>query len=1070
MIHLHCHSHYSLLCGAARPEQLVRRAAGFGQPALALTDLNALHGAVAFQKACDAAGIRAIHGVEITDDRPGGLPTGDRPWNSRRAAAPPPRLVPGSLAPGRRRAVLLARDAEGYAAICRLVTARQLRPDFDLCRDLPPFLREHAAGGPGRLFCLTDSEELLGALTARPGDLAALGDIPRVLLVTAGGQAGPAYRRLRRLAQWAEARQVPVVAGGDAWADAPGGLALQRLLSAIRTCRTLDSLDEAACAPAGAWLRPPVEMEILLSEFPRACVETEAIADTCRFRFELGAWRYPVFPLPPGEDADALLARLCREGLARRGRGRVSDAARERLDRELAVVAKLGFAGYLLIVWDIVRHAGERGVPSVGRGSAANSLVCYALGITHVDPLAHDLYFERFLNPERISPPDIDLDFGWKDRDAMLAYIYRKYGRDRTAMICNINRFSARSALRETARAHGWSAAEIGAIARRLPRRALEDPDAVATVPEAAALPLQREPYRSLLRAARALADFPRHLGVHAGGVVIGDAPLTRLFPLQWARKGLQVSQMDMHAVEALGLVKIDLLSQRGLSVIADTARAVARRHGVALDLGRPLDDDPATRRLMREGETLGCFYVESPGMRSLLRRLKADTFPVVVAASSVIRPGPADSGMGRSFVRRHLGLEPARLPHPALGFLNETYGVMVYQEDVMRTLAAVAGMSLGEADIMRRAMSFKGDPADFLALKERFLAGARRTGAAALVGDAAIAELWRQISTFAGYAFCKAHSASYAVLSFQAAWLKAHYPAEFMAAVLDNGGGYYASATYLEEARRLGLRILLPHVNESEAGFTGGDGAIRVGLGRVRGLSRRSLAALLAARRANGPFGSLDDLLARAPALTRPEVDNLIRCGACDGLGPTRPQLLWRHVALRARRRGAALSPVPSLFPPPGATAPAATPALRLPPAPSDGAGLREFSPDERLDQEMEVLGFTPSAHPLAALRPRLQRAGVVPAADLERRAGRRVKVAGLIVAAKGAHVRSTGERMKFLTLEDETALCEITLFPREYARWGRLLLTRGPYVVTGRVENDHGSLSVTAERVKLL
>ncbi len=1029
--------------------------------------------------------------------------------------------MPGSLVPGRPRAVLLARDADGYAAICEFVTRRQVAPRFDLRRELPVFLRAHADGGPGRLFCLTDSEELLAALTARPGDLAALGDTLRVLLVTAGGQAGPVMRRLRRLAQWAAAKQVPIAAGGDIYAAAPGGLALQRLLTAIRTGHTLDSVDETACAPAGGWLRPPVEMEILLSEFPRACTETEAIADACRFRHELGRWRYPEFPLPPGEDAGARLARLCREGLERRYRGPVPDAARERLDRELAVVAKLGFAGYFLIVEDIVRHANSEGIPSVGRGSAANALVSYALGITHVDPLTHDLYFERFLNPERVSPPDIDLDFGWKDRDAVLAWITRKYGRDRTTMICNLNRFSARSAFREAAKAQGYGDREIGAISRRLPRRALEDPGVIAEVPEAAGLPLHREPWQSLLRAAGQLNGFPRHLGIHAGGLVIGREPLTRLFPLQWARKGILVSQMDMYAVEALGLVKIDILSQRGLAVITDTARAIARRHSVTFDFGHLPDDDPATRRLLREGNTLGCFYVESPGMRSLLRRLKADTFPVVVAASSVIRPGPSDSGMGRAFVQRHLGIEPTVLPHPALTFLRETHGVMIYQEDVMRTLAAVAGMSLGEADVMRRAMSFKGDPADFLALRDRFLDGARRTGAAALVGAEGIAEIWRQISTFAGYAFCKAHSASYAILSFQSAWLKAHYPAEFMAAVLDNGGGYYTAATYLEEARRLGLRLLLPHVNESADGYTGGDGAVRIGLARVRGLTHRARAALLAARRAGGPFGSLDELLARVPELNRPEVDNLIRCGACDGLGDSRPELLWRHTLLRGREGGrsggsrvyarsscaahparsaeSAASYAPtvsavrttsaacaqrSLSPlsPTAAEAPLSPPSppptlFPLPliardrtlPPPSHPA-LADFTPAEKLQHELDLLDLTPSAHPLASLRRMLCGLGAVSAADLPACAGRRVKVAGLLVCAKPAHVRKTGERMKFLTLEDETALCEVTLFPRVYQQYGRLLLTRGPYLVTGRVENDHGALSVTAEELAVI
>jgi DNA-directed DNA polymerase III PolC len=1108
MIHLHCHSHYSLLCGASSPQDLVRRAAELGMPALALTDLNAMHGMIDFQKTCREAGLRPIHGVELTDDRPAG--------NG------PVRLVPASLAPGRRRAVLLARDASGFAALCRLTTLRQVRPDFRLARELPPFL--HAEGGG--VFCLTDSEELLDAISAAAGagngrrsDLMAwTGGSLRVLLTTAGGEAGPLLRRLRRLAAWAETHGVPVVAGGDVYAATPQDLPRQRLLSAIRTRTTTHTVRPEACAPRGSHLRSAAEMQELLGEFPAAGRESEAVAEACRFQHRLGQWRYPAFPLPRGETAESYLWKLCFDGLQRRYR-RVGSAAMSRLQAEIAAVEKLGFAGYFLIVWDIVRYAAAQGMPSLGRGSAANSLISYLLGITHVDPLQHDLYFQRFLNPERLSPPDIDLDFGWKDRDQVLDYVYEKYGRDNTAMICNINRFCSRSAFREVAKAAGYGDHEVGRISKRLPRHTLGDPEqARARVPEATTLPLDSEPYRSLLAVARGLDHFPRHLGVHAGGVVIGQEPLTNLFPLQWARKGILISQLDMYAVEELGLVKIDLLAQRGLAVVADAARAVREHHGFAVDPTRLPDDDPATQRLMREGETLGCFYVESPGMRALLRKLKADTFSVVVAASSVIRPGPSDSGMARSFVLRHLGQEEPALLHPKLTFLKETYGVMIYQEDVMRTLSAIAGMSLAEADLMRRAMSFKGDPADFLALKDRFFAGARETGALDEVGEEAIVEIWRQVSSFAGYAFCKAHSASYAVLSFQAAWLKAHHPAEFMAAVLSNGGGYYSTSAYLEEARRLGLEIRLPDVNRSEADYTGRDGWVRIGLQQVHGLSRRSIAQLREARRCDGAFVSLGDLLERVSALHENELENLIRCGACDGFELTRPELLWRHALLRKERRAAAgrerrpargggngdhagnrSAPAgnrsagkrdgngedrPELATVrargrDGARVTAAVPAVqsatlfplgRAGSAVSLVPAIPDYPEAEKLRQEMEILHLTATRHPLGMLREFLQRRGVVPAAELAGWSGRRVRVAGLLVTTKTAQVRKTGELMKFLTLEDETALCEVTLFPKVYARYGPLLITKGPYLVTGRVEDDHGALSVTAERLEII
>ncbi len=1082
MIHLQVHSHYSLLCGASSPAELVTRAAELGFPALAQTDLNNLHGTVEFQKECEKADLRAIHGVELTDDRPRDLD--------------PVRLVPHSLAPGRPRAVLLARDQAGYAAICRLTTLRMVRPDFRLLHELPGFLTAEGNG----VFCLTDSPQVLAALLVA-AHKKGQSDLPaytrgslRVLLTTVGGEGGPLLRRLRQLAQWARQQNIPVIAGGDVYASTAEDLERQKLVSSIRTLGTIEMVSSEVCAPANSWLQSADTMRALLNEFPSACPESEAVADQCRFQHRLGVWRYPEFPLPPGETTESQLWKLCFDGLQKRYR-RVTGQAMSRLQEEINVVEKLGFAGYFLIVWDIVRFAADRGMPTLGRGSAANSLISYLLGITHVDPLKHDLYFQRFLNPERLSPPDIDLDFGWKDRDRVLDYVYDRFGRDRTAMICNINRFSARSGFREAAKARGYADNQLSKITRRLPWKMFENPEqALANRPESAGLPLGREPYRSLLLQADSLNKRPRHLGIHAGGIVIAGSPLTDLFPLQWARKGLLISQLDMYSVEDLGLVKIDLLAQRGIAVVADAARAVSRNCGISVDLSKVPDDDSATRRLMSQGDTMGCFYIESPGMRALLKKLKADTFAVVVAASSVIRPGPSDSGMSRSFVLRHLGKEAPVLPHPALEFLNETYGVMIYQEDVMRTLNTVAGMSLGEADVMRRAMSFKGDPKKFLAMENRFLSGAREVIAAGQtppVSDAVLEELWRQLSSFAGYAFCKAHSASYAVLSFQAAWLKAHHPAEFMAAVMSNGGGFYSVSAYLEEARRLGLRIRLPDINHSQDVFTGCEREVRIGLQQIHGMSRRSLAAILNDRETNGYYISLGDFLRRVPQLAEDETENLIRCGACDGFELTRPELLWRHALLRKKQSGAdhpnrrrhsrVGDPVlgvqcdpthpaerttvqtATLFPLSEAAAHAQT-AISLIPA------IPDFSPAEKLQQELEVLHLTASNHPLAALRQWLQQQGVIRACDLPGFAGRRIRVAGKLITAKSARVKTTGQAMKFITLEDETDLVEVTLFPEIYSRYGARLLSHGPFLVTGRVEDDHGSITVTAERLEII
>ena len=1087
-VHLHVHSHYSMLAGASSPHELVEAATRDGATHLALTDINGAWGNVAFQKACAEAGIAPLHGLELTGD------------------------LSGPLRGPRRRAVLLARNPEGWAAICRTTSLRQLKPDFDLEPAVLQLLLEH----PRDLFVLSDDETLLRAWAPlvtekrRDGDRTQERDDSTSLHVLLAWQecishperlAGPKAplealeiwraaprvpnrRRLRQLDQLAQNLHLPTVASGEVWFAHPDGLLTQRVLSAIRTRGTLSRIPAQQLAPEGAWLRPPEEMEQLFDEFPDAVRRTGEIAEACSFEMKLGEWTYPEFPLPASESTESYLWKIAFDGLARRFQP-IPPQAMDRLQEEMRVVVRLHFAEYLLVVWDIARFAHEEGIPVVGRGSAANSLLCYVLGITNIDPLAHDLFFQRFLNPERVSPPDIDLDFCWRRRDKVLRYVYQRYGPDRVAMIGTINTFAARSGVREVAKTLGLSDREITPITDRLPHRSLQDFESwQERIPEARDLPLHEEPWRSILKVGTALEGFPRHMGIHAGGIVIGRRPLTDRFPLQWARKGFVITQLDMYSMEDIGLVKIDLLAQRGLSVVTDTAEAVHRNTARRIDLQQDYADDPATRRALRRGETMGCFYVESPGMRALLQKLQVDTFPLLVAASSLIRPGPSDSGMMRRFMRAHLGLEPAQRLHPDLKFLDETYGVMGYQEDVMRVAHVIGGLSLGEADLMRRAMSFKGSTEQFLSLKKKFLDGAHRRG----IDDGIAEEIWRQMESFAGYAFCKAHSAAYAVISLQAVYLKCHWPAEFMAAVLSNQGGYYHAAAYLEEARRLGLEILLPDINRSENVFTGNENKLRIGLMQVKGLSTRTMEVIVREREDHGFFVSLGDVLRRVPEAAEDEIAALIRVGAMDSFELSRPELLWKHKILRRRSRkygrqeahaGAAATsgstaaredlPLPtsragglaSLFPESVMTAALSTSVVpRIP----------DWSTRQRLRFEEEGLDFSASLHPMGMLRPYLDSKGILPAREIADHLGQSVRVAGILITTKSTTVKRSGQPMKFLSLEDETELIEVTLFPKVYRRWGHVLLTRGPYLVTGRVEDDHGSITLTASKVELL
>jgi DNA-directed DNA polymerase III PolC len=1037
-----CHSHGR---GGSTPGALLSRAVSLGYRRLALTDRNGLYGAVDFYRAAREKGIVPILGAEVDD-----------PTDPSRAVT------------------VLAADRGGFTSLCRMVTRRHLEEGFDL-------VAEAGRLGPGCRL-LASREELLAELSAtpaRPVTYASIG--PREL----SGDGRPA----RLLAARARVLGVPVVAAGDVLFAAPGDLPVQRLVRAIGLVTTLERVPPEEAALPSQHLAPADEMAGRFLPFPGALEAAARLADECAVELDVGVWKYPGAAVPPGETPFSLLWQKAARGLGRRYRPVTPEAVR-RLARELSVIQANGFAPYFLLVDEILAEARRRGMRHVGRGSAANSLVSYLLGFTAVDPLAHDLLFERFMNPARSSPPDIDLDFSWRERDGLLRWVFERYGADRVAMIGTHVTFGPRAALRETARAMGLPPAEIGPVTRRVPHWGVDSLAALpATVPECRDLPFDREPWAGIVALAQAIVGFPRHLSVHPGGIIVAPEPLERWVPLQRAAGGHVVTQYEMHAVEAIGLIKIDLLSQRSLGVLEDclrglaadaaspggvasdgdrAARAQRSEHGgeVAGDRTPPgvapfprqtargcslstLEDlaavgaDPAVRAMLREGRTMGIFYVESPAMRSLLRKLGTETFGELTAASSVIRPGVAESGMMDAYISRHRDPGKVTFLHPTLEeVLGETHGVMIYQEDVIRVAHRVAGVSLAEADLLRRAMSGKERSRDGMAsLRTRFIAGARRNG----VPGPVAAELWRQVESFAGYAFCKAHSASYAVLSMQLAWLKVHHPARFMAAVLANGGGFYTPDVYLQECRRMGLRVLPPDVNRSADTYTadGADG-VRLGLSCVKGLTRKGIDALLASREADGRFRSPADLRARA-RLNRAELDALVRCGACDSLGGNRPSLLLRM--MEAEAGGGALLCEPL--------------AERRP-------EVRDYTLAERCRAEAELLGFPLSAHPLELCRGAIPR-GTVSAADLPRLAGRRVRMAGRPISAKRVVTRG-GEAMKFLSLEDLTGTFEAVIFPDVHRRTAAITLDGAPLLLDGLVEESFGVASLTVSGVRRL
>jgi DNA-directed DNA polymerase III PolC len=745
-----------------------------------------------------------------------------------------------------------------------------------------------------------------------------------------------------------------------------------------------------------------------------------------------------------------------------------------RLTHELEVIEKLHLAPYFLLVWDIVEEARRRGIPAVARGSAASSLAAYCLGISCVCPLRWDLYFERFLNVERGDCPDIDIDICGARRDELLDYVYQRWGAEHVAMIGSFITMHARLAVREVAKAFGVPPAEINHFTGRLPRRPVREIlQAIRALPECRDLPVNDEPWKTILQVALRLDDAPRHLGIHPCGTVISARPLARLVPLERATKGIVVTQYDMNAIEALGLIKMDLLGQRGFTTMSLALDNIEKSRGAGSSAGsqsipqhkkhssgkdvypapRTLDfdaipeNDPATCDAIASGRTLGVFQIESPAMRSLLRTMKARTLKEIALALALIRPGAAEYGSKELFLKRLRGQEKIEYPHPSLQkILEDSLGVCIYQEQVMQIAQAIGGMGLAEADIVRRSAAKISSPRERERLRGKFLKAAELMG----LSGAGREEAWMMVEKFAGFGFCKAHAATYAHISYRMTYLKTRYTAEFLAAMCSAGAGFYHVSAYVEEAKRWGLTVRLPCVNRSRLEYTTepdemGKRCLRVGLMQVKGLRMETIRAIEQSRTAQGAYRSLEDFLLRV-ALGRDEIEALIKCGAFDEVSPaTRPELLWRWNLLRAAAtkdsQGRAGLPDSPLFPG----------ALRHDHIGSSLEGLRlpHYSQEQKRRYEDEILEVCVAGHPLDFF----SRNGEVWSDDLPRLRGERVALCGWVVTYRHVGTK-TCRNMMFITLEDQHGIYEVVLFPDAYERCGGMVFQSRALRVTGRVE----------------
>jgi DNA-directed DNA polymerase III PolC len=978
-------------------------AARDGQEALAITDTNALYGFLPFFGAAEAAGVRPIVGACVREE-------------------------------GGTEAVLLVTDRTGYGSLCRIISKRHLMPDEF---SLEGALLEWPAG----LIVLSEDEGLLRALAEElpPGDLF-------VEL-----RYYPTVAKLKLAIELS----LPPVATGGVYFPRERDRNLMRVLVAIRQNLLAKEVSDDDLAPPAAAFATREEMAARFRMCPEAIAATVRIADRCRFPAPRSKAIFPKFPVPRGETAWSLLMKRSFAGAAERYHP-LRPVVVQRLQEELSVIQDLGFAEYFLIVDDITRHARSLGIPMVGRGSAADSLVAYCLGLTIVDPIEFDLYFERFLNRSRTDPPDIDMDIGWRGRDEVLDYVYETYGRDRVAMISTINTFQGRSSFREAAKVLGLSPSEISRHSKRLPSH-YPGPlaEAVKSLPECRGLDVSREPFRTILTIADRIEGYPRHLSVHPGGIVIAPTEITDYVPVQRSAKGLVITQFDKDPIEETGLVKIDLLGQRSLSAIADTVATVERNHGERIEIATIPSEDERTAGMLSSARTMGCFQVESPGTRNLLSMLKAQNQRDAMVALSLIRPGPAAGGMKEHFVLRKAGEEPLHFLHESLQrVLEDTYGVMLYQEDILKVANAVAGFTLEEADQLRRAITKERSTGRIRELKETFLSHAEDLGTRREEAE----PVWLAVENFVGYSFSKAHAATYGRTAWQAVWLKCRYPAEFMAAVLANGGGFYESRAYLEEARRLGVRIHLPDVNRSEREFAAMDGGIRIGLSRVRDLKEKTLERILDERE-RCPFLSLRDFVTRVATEER-EVTNLVLAGAFDAFDQPRPALLWRVRVLFGRDGSPARQTGQTLF---GAEAEIA--------ADLDGIvfpDLGDYAKEQRVETEFEVLGLSATAHPLEFFEQWLAEKGAIPTSDIRERRGGYATVGGWLTTTRRVRT-SRGEFMRFLTIEDRTGTVEAILFPKVYQRYGHLLRGQGPYLLKGKVEDAHGATTLTVGHVAL-
>jgi DNA polymerase-3 subunit alpha len=1066
-VHLHTHSEYSLLDGASQIPELVAHVKKLGMDSLAVTDHGNMHAAWSFYEEAKNQKIRPILGFEAY------LAFGPRQAREKPPTAPAPYS----------HLVLLARNRTGYRNLVRLTSIGFTEGFYRRPRIDKECLEQYSEG----LVCLAACLSGEVSLHLRQGryEEAKRSAAWFAKLFGPDGfwlevqQHGIGEERLvaEGMLRLGQELGVGVVATNDAHYLRREDAESHDVLLAIGTGSDLDDPKRFRFTGEESYVKSEKEMRALFPDHPELLANTQTVANLCEFDFEK---RYflPGFPRPAGYATDeALLGDLARRGAERRYGTPLPPEVEQRLEYELGVINTAGYAGYFLIVQDFIAAARERGIPvGPGRGSAAGSIVAYALGITNVCPLKFDLLFERFLNPERVSMPDIDVDFCFERRGEVIEYVRQRYGRESVGQIVTFGTMKARAAVKDVARVLRIPPGEADRITKLIPSGpaySLSIPEAEKKVDELRDLVKGNPAYRRLLDLSARIEGISRHMSVHAAGVVIAPGPLAEYVPVCTApTKGAGaaadgeesiITQYEMGALEKVGMLKMDMLGLKTLTVIHDAVLMIAARTGIDLDMDALPFDDPRVYELLRHGRTAGVFQFESPLATDTLRAMKCDRFDDLVASNALLRPGPLDAGMHTVFIRRKLGLEKVTYPHPSLQeVLEPTYGVITYQEQVMRIANVLAGFTLAEADVLRKAVGKKDAE---LIKKElgKFTERAMALGHPRRLVD----DLAAQIETFGRYGFNKSHSVAYSVLSYQTAWLKAHYPAEFMAALLSSEiGNTDKVVQYINEARELDLEVLPPDVTESGFKFTVvGERRIRFGLGAIRNVGWGAIESIIAARQ-EAPFTTLADFVERIDLrlCNKRVLESLIVAGACDGLGGHRHQLcealdgvLAEAQLLQAEREAGQAS----LF---GDSTTPRPKRVGLPEVPT-------WTEAERLVKEKEVLGFFISGHPLERFRSEVELFGTRTTATLGEWSEHQVTVAAVVTGVKRQISKKTGKEYARLVLEDFHGTAEAIVFPDAWAKLNGTIVPDAALLLTGGYSDrdrgeDHAPFIVEAAR----